>query len=81
MLLLQGLRKHIGFEYDVDEDTVEDVTCEMLQNLSLREDQVRTGEEISVIGFTELVFCGGGWSDGFTLYPTIDGGEGKRARL
>jgi len=35
----KGLRKHIGFEYDVDEDTVEDVTCEMLQNLSLREDQ------------------------------------------
>jgi hypothetical protein len=40
VLLLQGLRKHVGFEYDVDADTVEDVTCEMLQNLSLRQDQV-----------------------------------------
>ncbi|KAF6266698.1 hypothetical protein COO60DRAFT_1473138 [Scenedesmus sp. NREL 46B-D3] len=34
-----GMRKRVGFQYNADEDTVEDVTMEMLENLSLMPQQ------------------------------------------
>jgi hypothetical protein len=43
VLLLQGMRKRVGFQYNADEDTVEDVTMEMLENLSLMPQQVGGG--------------------------------------
>jgi hypothetical protein len=41
---LQGMRKRVGFQYNADEDTVEDVTMEMLENLSLMPQQVGGGQ-------------------------------------
>jgi hypothetical protein len=37
------MRKRVGFQYNADEDTVEDVTMEMLENLSLMPQQVGGG--------------------------------------
>jgi hypothetical protein len=38
--LPQGMRKRVGFQYNADEDTVDDITLEMLENLSLMPQQV-----------------------------------------
>jgi hypothetical protein len=35
------MRKRVGFQYNADEDTVDDITLEMLENLSLMPQQVR----------------------------------------
>lgn len=37
---LQGMRKRVGFQYNADEDTVDDIAVEMLENLSLMPQQV-----------------------------------------
>jgi hypothetical protein len=55
LVLLQGMRKRVGFQYNADEDTVEDVTMEMLENLSLMPQQVRAGSSSSTSSTSSMI--------------------------
>lgn len=45
--VLQGMRKRVGFQYNADEDTVDDIAVEMLENLSLMPQQVSNSNSSS----------------------------------
>ena len=48
------MRKRVGFQYNADEDTVDDITMEMLENLSLMPQQVSSSSSSSS---SVLSFC------------------------